>query len=208
MLDDVRTVRRILDEGNRAQTFRFPGLDAARARLVSPSPRLDRCMRTDDATLLAVDHGEWGGGVEVMDRLGKRQVFDGNARALVKSSAGLIAVGGEAHMAPGWGFLGEVRFDERGARVASLACLPSQPEAIAVDDDGTLLVVLTVRPTSPDRQSGAPREMTIAVDDDGTLYDLACDTGRASQRLAIAWDTAQDAHGCMELAWGVRVPRF
>ena len=54
-------------------------------------------------------------------------------------------------------------------RLASLACLPSQPEAIAVDDDGTLLVVLTVRSTSPDRQSGAPREMTIAVDDDGTL---------------------------------------
>ena len=204
VLDDVRTERRTLDQGNSGRTFNFPGLEEVRERISPMSARSGLCVSVNDAALFAVDVGEWGGGVDVVDRRGRRKVFDGNVKRLVRTSAGLVAVGGLAHMLSDWGYLGELAIDARGPRVVSLACLPSNPENVAVDDDGTLVLVLTVYPWAPNCTSTprAPREMTIALDDDGSLYDIACHTGNPGERLPISWDTSQDADGCMKLASG------
>src|SRR5262249_20433884 len=113
------------------------------ARRFPLSARAGRCMRVDDASLFTADQGEFGGGLEVRDRRGRRKVFSGNRQRVPQTSIGVVAIGGLTQI-DHWGFLGEIRFDAEEPRVASVACLPSDPRGAAVDADGTLIVVIWV----------------------------------------------------------------
>ena len=183
--------RRLRETAHNA--LRIYGMDdtvGTRSPTFVSSERMGSCLALGKDFLRADDDGEFGGGIDVLsDGGGGSRIFDHNVRVLASTSAGVIGVGGLAHLGIEYGTLVAIDIVDGEPRAAAVACLPATPMDAAVDEDGTLLVALAVPWRLPQVKADL-RDMTVAVDDDGALYELGCDTGRSGRRLDVAWDAS------------------
>lgn len=101
-------------------------------------------LKVEGGTLIGTNNGEWGGELYFRDLAGKKtRLVEDNILGIYRTSSGMVAVAGLAHLSLNWGRIYALEASSTAGdwQASILLTLPGEPHALAVTPDGDLLIV-------------------------------------------------------------------
>jgi hypothetical protein len=126
LIDNPTIGRSTLAEATTCGAWRWRGQD------IRPPTTILHAVKLGGGTLVAVDKGEWGGGLEWSPTLGTTQtLLKDNVGALEPIDGGVLALSGLAHLDSNYGYVTRARRTASGWDVQEIARLPSRFSSIS-----------------------------------------------------------------------------